>query len=146
MTRHHIAGTLNTMLFAFRQLPEILRMSVTAILGVGIGYLTYELIYFLNPFEPRASISWLIAFIIGIVRQHALHRGLSFNHPTPYWKSLFRAYVMYSASLMLGSGLNWYLTVQLDMHHRLAWLVCLILTAGISLITLKSFVFKKNWN
>ena len=129
----------------YRSFPEIVRMTLTAILGAGIGYITYEIIYYLNPFEPRASSSWFIAFIIGIARQHALHRYLTFLHKTPYWRSLIRAYIMYSSSLLISSALNWYLVESLDIHHRLAWLICLLVTALLSLFFLKKFVFKKNW-
>jgi putative flippase GtrA len=126
----------------FRKLPEWLRLILTALLGVIIGFITYEIIYLINPLRPRASSSWLMAQTIGIARQHALHRWLTFHHFTPYWKSLFRAYLMYSASLVLTSGLNWYLTEIIQMHHRIAWIICLLLAAMISLIFLRKYVFK----
>ena len=107
-----------------------------------IGFLTYEIIYFLNPIQPKASSSWAIAFLVGVARQHALHRWLTFLHHSPYWKSLGRAYLMYSGSLLVSSALNWALTEQYHMHHRLAWACCLIVTGLISLIFLKKYVFK----
>jgi putative flippase GtrA len=111
-------------------------------MGALIGFITYEIIYFLNPINPKASSSWFIAFVIGVARQHALHRWLTFLHKTPYWKSLGRAYVMYSGSLFLSSALNWVLTEKMLIHHRIAWGLCLIVTALISLIFLKNYVFK----
>lgn len=117
-------------------------MSITAILGAGIGYVTYELIYYFNPVQPRASSSWFLAFVIGVARQHALHRWLTFLHKTPYWGSLRRAYVMYSGSLLVTSLFNWVLTEHFQLSHRLAWFICLLLTGLISLVFLKSFVFR----
>ncbi len=130
------------MVSKYHNLPENVRLILTAIIGALVGLITYEIIYFLNPMEPRASSSWFIAFVIGVARQHALHRWLTFLHKTSYWKSLAKAYVMYSGSLFVTSALNWILTEELLIHHRIAWGLCLIATGLISLIFLKRFVFK----
>jgi len=126
----------------YKQLPENLKIILTALIGAAIGFITYEIVYFINPISPKASTSWIIAFIIDVARQHALHRWLTFNHKTNYWKSLFRAYIMYSGSLLITTALNWTLTEILDFHYRLAWLICLLIKALISLVFLKKFVFK----
>lgn len=117
-------------------------MVVTAGIGALIGLLTYEIIYALNPMQPRAASSWAVAFAIGIARQHALHRWLTFTHDTSYWPSLGRAYVMYSGSAAAGTLLNWGLTAGLGINHRIAWVICLLTTAMISLIFLKRYVFR----
>ncbi len=133
---------MNTIFRSFLQLPENTKMVLVAIIGALIGLVTYEIIYFLNPFEPRASSSWFVAYLINIFRQHSLHRWLTFSHKGSYWKSLRRAYVMYSGSLMIGVILNWILVELLSVNHRLAWLFCLIVTASISFFFLKRYVFK----
>jgi putative flippase GtrA len=126
----------------YQRMPEKLRMLVTAIIGAIIGLITYEIIYALNPLQPRATTSWALSFGIGIARQHALHRYLTFTHHSPYWPSLGRAYLMYSGSATVGTLLNWGLTVGLGVNHRIAWIICLFTTAGISLIFLKRYVFR----
>jgi hypothetical protein len=122
-------------------MPEPVRIVGTACIGACIGYVTYFIIYALNPFEPRATSSWLAAFLVNVSRQHALHRWLTFRHPGPYWPSLARAYVMYSGTAVATTSLNWFLTVHQGIDHNLAWLACLELTASISLVFLKRFVF-----
>ncbi len=117
-------------------------MVITAVIGAVIGLITYEIIYALNPLHPRATMSWALAFGIGIARQHALHRWLTFTHKTSYWPSLGRAYVMYSGSAAAGTLLNWTLTVVLRVNHRIAWVICLFATAAISLIFLRRYVFR----
>jgi putative flippase GtrA len=123
-------------------MPEKARMLVTAVIGAVIGLITYEVIYALNPLQPRATTSWALAFGIGIARQHALHRWLTFTHASPYWPSLGRAYVMYSGSAAAGTLLNWGLTAGLGVNHHIAWVICLLTTAAISLIFLKRYVFR----
>lgn len=126
----------------YRGMPEKARMVCTAILGAGVGLLTYELIYLVMPLTPRATISWIVAFIVGVARQHGLHRCLTFSErENSYWPSLGRAYLMYSAALVVGAVLDWVLTEEVGMHHRLAWLCCLLTTATISLVFLRKFVF-----
>lgn len=125
----------------YHSLPEKLRMVLTAILGALTGLVTYEILYLLNPFEPRATIAWTVSFLLGVTRQHGLHRLLTFNHATPYWPSLGRAYVMYSGTLLVGTCLNWLLAEKLGIPHHIAWFCCLMNTATISLFLLKRFVF-----
>ena len=64
----------------FRRLPEKLRLAIVALLGALIGLVTYELIYWINPFQPRASSSWLMSFAIGVPRG-ALRWRLPSNAP-----------------------------------------------------------------
>ena len=127
----------------FKKLPENIRMVLVAILGALIGLITYEIIYFINPFEPRASSSWFAAAVVNIARQHSLHRWLTFTYKSNYWRSLRRAYIMYSTSLLVGVVLNWFLVERLHVNHRLAWAICLIITASISFFFLKRYVFKQ---
>jgi putative flippase GtrA len=112
-------------------MPEKARMLVTAVIGAIIGLITYEIIYALNPLQPRATTSWALAFGIGIARQHALHRWLTFTHDSPY-----------SGSAAAGTLPNWALTAGLGVNHRIAWVICLFTTAAISLIFLKRYVFR----
>jgi putative flippase GtrA len=136
--RTHFAGRC---LQRYHAMPESFRIVGTALIGSAIGYITYLVVYLLNPIEPRATTSWLIAFLVNVSRQHALHRLLTFGHAGPYWPSLARAYVMYSGTALVTTALNWYLTVHHGVNHNLAWLACLALTGLISIVFLKRFVF-----
>ena len=121
-----------------------IRLVSVAIVGAGIGYLTYELLYFLIRFEPRATISWSIAFMIGVLRQHYLHRKLTFKLKKGPRGSLSRAYLMYSLSAVLGTIGNYIFVEAWGLHHRLGWLLCLLMTSATSLILLKRWVFPVN--
>jgi hypothetical protein len=131
-----------SLLQRYRTLPEPIRVTVTAFIGATVGFATYQLIYAFNPFEPRTTTSWLLAFLVNIVRQRGLHRRLTFLHSGPYWPSLRRAYVMYSGSAVATTVLNWYLTDFSSLSHNVIWAICMGLTATISLLFLKRFVFR----
>ncbi len=130
----------------YRLMPEPVRIVSTALIGAAVGFITYLLIYALNSLHPRSTTSWLLAFLINIARQHALHRSLTFLHSGPYWPSLGRAYVMYSGAAVATTALNWYLTMIRGFDHYATWAVCMALTAAISLLFLKRFVFKIETN
>jgi putative flippase GtrA len=134
----------------YHSMPEPVRIVATAIIGAAIGFITYLLIYALNPLHPRSTTSWFLAFLINIARQHALHRSLTFLRSGPYWPSLGRAYVMYSGTAAATTVLNWYLSRFRGFNHYATWAVCMALTAAISLLFLKRFVFriedKQRWS
>ncbi len=130
------------MLSLFFKIPEKIRMILIAIIGGIIGWITYECIYWINPLHSgRASSSWLLEFIVGTARQHAMHRWLTFKHNGPYWNSLLRAYLYYSMTACIGTGINFFLTEHLHVYHSIAWVICLCITAAISLFALKRFVY-----
>ena len=110
-------------------------------MGALIGLLTYEVVYFVNPFEPRAPTSWLASFAIGVPRQYSLHRWLTFRSDAPYGPRLVRAYVLYAAIALLTTALNWLLVERLHWPHRLAWLGCIATTGLVNLFALKPLVF-----
>jgi putative flippase GtrA len=125
----------------FRRLPETTRLVLVAILGALIGLVTYEIVYFINPLQPRAPSSWLISFVIAVPRQYSLHRWLTFNSNVPYTPHLARAYLLYIAIAVVTTSLNWVLVEQLAVAHHLAWLACISTTGLINLFALKPLVF-----
>jgi putative flippase GtrA len=134
-------GTEPAWLRRFRRLPEKLKLAIVAVLGALIGLVTYELIYLVNPFEPRAPTSWLASFAIGVPRQYSLHRWLTFESDVPYGPRLARAYVLYSVIAALTTAENWLLVEQLGVPHRLAWLACVTTTGLINFFALKRLIF-----
>jgi putative flippase GtrA len=97
------------MLSFFFKIPEKIRMILIAVIGGIIGWITYECIYWLNPLHScRASSSWLLEFMIGTARQHAMHRWFTFRHTGSYWGSLLKAYLYYSVTACLGTGINYF--------------------------------------
>ncbi len=125
----------------FDALPEKARLGVVALVGALIGLATYQLIYWINPVQPRAPTSWLAAFIIGVPRQYSLHRSLTFRSDAPYAPHLARAYVLYACVAIVTTSLNWLLVERLAVPHHLAWLACISTTGAINLFALKPLVF-----
>lgn len=123
---------------------ELLRVGVAAAISTLLAWLTYEIIYFLNPLEPHATTSWAIAFLIGIFRQHHLHRTLSFPATTTSYQTSLRREILASLVVLLaGSSVNFVLTESFAMHHRLAWVLCLLSVAGLEYALMKFFVFRR---
>lgn len=125
-----------------RREPE--RVLAVALAGVALSWATYEIVYWLNPYEPRATTSWVISFLIGVARQHHLHRMISFpGSGVRYMTSLRRDFTASLALMLLSSALNWFLTGYLDVHHRIAWVVCVTCVAAGAYALMKFYVFRK---
>lgn len=124
------------------RVPEPVRMGIVAITGTFIGWLTYELLFFINPLTTlRGTSTWLVEFAVGVVRQHAMHRYFTFSERSSYWRTLKRAYVYYICCAVLTTIINAILIEKLHLHYRLAWLLCTLLVAALSLLFLKRNVF-----
>ncbi|WP_299228536.1 GtrA family protein [uncultured Psychroserpens sp.] len=130
------------MLYRFYNQYEFFRMLIIAVIGAIIGFITYEIIYYFNPFTLKVTLSWIIAFIIGVARQHALHRYFTFRDRTNYLKSLYRAYIVDIGALLYSTGLSWLLSKFTSFSYRLIWLICFLSTAIIGLAFLKRYIFK----
>ena len=123
------------------QLPETPRLILVALFGGLIGLVVYEIVYYFNPLTPRATSSWLVSIMIAVPRQHALHRWLTYIDRTPYWASLGRAYLLYSSVAALTTLLNYVLVEYMQLHHRVAWAICIATAATINLFLLKRVVY-----
>ena len=123
-------------------LPQIARFGVVGIFGVLSGWITYEIIYWINPFvEFKATVSLTLAWILGVPRQHALHRWLTFTFPTSYWNSLWKAYLSYSSGAIASISVNLWIVEGIGVHHRLGWLFSTICGVGFNYIGLRFFAF-----
>jgi putative flippase GtrA len=117
------------------------RLVAVALLGAAIGWVTYELVFWLYPLRRlRAPASWMLAFVVGVARQHALHRRLTFRSDAAYWPSLARAYRYYGVVALVGGALDAALTTA-GVPHRVAWLLCLAVTAAAGVLFLERHVF-----
>jgi putative flippase GtrA len=132
-----------SLLARLRSRPQYERVAVVAALGAAASWLTYEIIFFLNPIEPRATSSWIIAYGVGVIRQHHLHRLISFpDPPVRYSVSLARDYASSIVILGTSAGLNWFLVSSAAVDHRLAWLLCTCVVALSGYLAMKVFVFR----
>jgi len=127
----------------FYALPRPARFAIVGFGGVAIGFVVYNAIYWLNPLEPRATTSWAIASVLGVWRQHALHRLLTFHdRNVGYMSSLGLAYVAYSLGIVGSTVLNWWLTEVVNLHHLLAWGICLASATGVNYFLLERLAFR----
>ena len=124
--------------------PELARVGVVALIGTVMSWVTYEIVYFFNPFEPRATTSWAVSFTIGVFRQHHLHRNLTFpQNGVPYGTSLGRDIVASLIVIVLSTILNFALTEIGKINYRAAWAVCLVSVAAVDYMLIKLFVFRR---
>lgn len=127
---------------SFRERNRRQKFIIVGVGGVAIGFVVYNIIYYLNPIEPRATTSWLLASLIGVWRQHALHRWLTFHdRKGSYAASLGMSYVAYSTSIVASTILNWILTDAFGMNHLIAWAIALGSSVAMNYTMLERFAF-----
>ncbi len=125
--------------------PELARVCITAAIGTFFALITYEIVHAVNTIEPRATTSWAIAFSIGIIRQHHLHRTLSFpGNRVPYGQSLLRDAAVSLAVFVGSTAGNFVLTERVGLYHRWAWACCLAGAALFEYLLMKFFVFQSS--
>ena len=124
-------------------LPEKIRFIAVGIGGLGISWIFYNAIYFLNPFEEnRATTSWAFGYFIAVFRQHGLHYWLTFkDSSTPYLRSLAVAYAAYSVGGVFTTVVNYVLNESVGLHYQLAWAISVGSSVGINYVLLSRFAF-----
>ena len=100
--------------------------------GIGLGALQYELLWWINPLDGlRASSTWLVASLIGVTWVHALHCRFTFRSSARgLWRATIgRAYLLYSASIGLGTFGMWVLVDEIGVPRTPSWFITTALTS-----------------
>ena len=131
----------------FRSYNKLLfsRFFVVGVIGNLIGLAIYAAIFSIVQYEPRAAISWFLSSIVGIWKQHGLHRIFTFTDSREdYLRSLIKAYLSYSFIIASGTICHWSLVSILGVYHYYSWLITQVIHVAISFLILRRFVFKPN--
>jgi len=120
------------------------RFILVGILGVIIGWVVYNLIYFINPMlEYRATTTWVMAYVFGVWQQHGLHRILTFEKTeVSYQKSLRRSYLAYMAGLIISTPINFSLVEIMDLGVQQSWAISVLASTMVNYYLLKNFAFE----
>ncbi len=121
------------------------RFFVVGVIGNLIGLAIYAVIFSIVQYEPRAAISWFFSSIVGIWKQHGLHRIFTFTDSREdYFISLLKGYLSYSFMIVSGTSCHWFLVSILGVYHYYSWLITQVIHVAISFLILRRFVFRPN--
>jgi hypothetical protein len=119
---------------------RVVLFNVSGVIGTVLFYWFHAAMLAHYPFEARkTTVCWFVSYAASIVWQHALHRFIVFGTAAPYWRSLGRTYVCYSASLVLSSVANDVLVVVLGLGVQLGWVLSLVITGVLNYFTVSGF-------
>jgi len=125
-----------------KEIPQSARFIISGGLGTLTNLLIYEIIYLFIPiYQYKASTSWFLAYFIAISTQHAYHRWLTFTDFVPYFQSLRRSYLIYAGSLIISTIFNHILAEQIEIHHRIAFILTMIAVSILNYFALKLYAF-----
>ena len=117
----------------YKELPSSTREKglflLSSSLGTVLFFLLFESFQIVSTYDLEAregafTMSYLLAYLISIAWQHALHRLLVFSHQ-PYCLSLLHTYASYSFSLLCFAALGALLIQRLQWPPRLVAAVTL---------------------
>lgn len=115
------------------------RYIIVGLAGNLIGLITYNILFFYFPLNEYKIISvWILAYLIGVIQQHHLHRKWTFNDEgKSYLKTLIGAYKAYSIGMIISTVVNYFLLSELEINLQVAWFI----SVGVSVVT--NFLFLK---
>jgi putative flippase GtrA len=125
-------------------LPEQYRYIIVGSAGLFLGWIIYNVIFWLNPLqENRATTSWAVGYFLAIIRQHALHFFLTFSESnTSYLSSLIGAFGAYGIGWIITTIVNGIIMLKIQPNHQVAFFA----TAGIGFVfnyfLLKNLAFR----
>jgi len=125
---------------AFAGRGEFARFVAVGPLGVGLGALQFELLWLVNPWtEYRASSTWLVSSLVGVLWVHALHCRFTFAATARgRWRAtLGRAYLLYTSSVALGTLIMWGLVDEVGVRRTPAWFITTALTSLFNFVVLR---------
>ncbi len=112
--------------------------------GALISLVTYSLIYRILPFGNKATIAWVLGYLISIIQQHSLHRKFTFfSNEESFISELIRAYVAYSLGLVISTAVHAFLTINMLIHHYISWFISTGVAVISNYLTLKFFVYNR---
>ncbi|KNC84519.1 hypothetical protein SARC_03265 [Sphaeroforma arctica JP610] len=116
-------------------IPEVGRFALSGGIGNTIFFKLNQ--YLFQDVGISGSISWTLAYLLSIPLQQILHRHIVYlgvkNGTSSYFVELFRLYVSYSMSIVVGLLLS-YVMEQLGVDHDVAWGVNVIATGIVSYV------------
>ena len=133
----------------YKELPsstrEKLMFVLSSTLGTVLFLFLFESFMIVNTYDLEDgshgafTVSYLLAYVISIAWQHALHRLLVF-HSQSYCLSLLHTYLSYSFSLAMMALLGTFLISQMHISARLVACVTLPLSAVANYYLLRSCI------
>ena len=121
---------------------EKTRFLIIGSLGTILAWLIYSIIHHIMPFEPRATLSWILSYFVAIAQQHSLHRRFTFfTTHEPFLPELLRAYFAYSIGFIVSTISHFSLTSINNTNHHVSWIISTIISVICNFIMLKFYVF-----
>ena len=133
---------------SWKRIPEHYRYVIVGGGGVLLGWVIYNLIFWLNPLEQnRATTSWFVAYFLAIIRQHALHYHLTFSSSEKtYFESLTGAFGAYGIGWIITTVANGIIMTRFTSNHNIAFFATLCIGVLLNYSLLRKLAFTRHPN
>ncbi len=129
----------NKLFDLYNSKKQIIKFGLVGLSNTIIGFAVYYALYFCNFYYILAGfISWLVSVFNAFYWNHKF----VFQSGNGWWKTLFRTYVSYGASLLVSTLLMYVLVEFLSVSPVVAPVLCLLITVPLNFLLNKFWAFK----
>ncbi|KNC55543.1 uncharacterized protein AMSG_01805 [Thecamonas trahens ATCC 50062] len=126
-------------------MKEFVMFNVSGAIGTALFYALYTALVWAYPVEwpYPATAAWVGSYTPSIAWQHVLHQLFVFGTPEggSVLSGLGKTYVVYSASLVGSTAINWLAVEKLSVAANAAFVLGLVITGAINFVASKYWAF-----
>lgn len=120
-------------------LIQFIKFGIVGISNTAVGFGVYYALYFCNVNYLIANgVSW----VISVFNAFYWNNKYVFQSGSSWWKTLFRTYISYGASLLVSTFLMYFLVEFLSVTPIQAPVLCLLITIPLNFILNKFWAFR----
>ena len=120
-------------------LTQFIKFSLVGVSNTMVGFGAYYLLYYCGVYYLIASIaSWLIS----VFNAFYWNNKYVFQSGSSWWKTLFRTYISYGASLIVSTLMMYVLVEFIHVSPVIAPIICLLITIPLNFLLNKFWAFK----
>lgn len=118
---------------------QFIKFGLVGITNTAVGFGVYYALYFCGAHYIIANVvSWLVS----VFNAFYWNNKYVFQSGSGWWKTLFRTYISYGASLIVSTLLMYMLVEYLHLSAVIAPVICLLVTVPLNFLLNKFWAFK----
>ena len=118
---------------------QFFKFSLVGISNTAVGFGVYYVLFFCGVHYLTANI---ISWLVSVFNAFYWNNKYVFQSGSGWWKTLFRTYISYGASLLVSTLLMYVLVEPLKVSPVIAPVLCLLVTVPLNFLLNKFWAFK----